>query len=88
MFVYFSDSRCNDHLLGAADSLREAMRIGLDYVASTGFKSYYVRSWPVPEENMIVLDFGSHSEFLLVRMEPENGDATSIFNDYLKEKNE
>lgn len=63
--VYFVDSLGNKRLLSYdLVSDREAHKIISDFLKEKNYKAPYFREWK--EENTIIVDVGSHSEFFQI----------------------
>ena len=55
-------------MLATVDTEEDAFREIQKFLDEHNFKSYYTRTWIVPEENnAIYVDFGSWSEYMVIR---------------------
>lgn len=66
MTILFEKETGEKILIGQALSKQEVWRIIHQYLQQIGFKSYYQRVMPIPDEHRIWIDFGSHVCFMHV----------------------
>lgn len=50
-------------ILSFPGSFQEARKNMVEYIAESGFKSYYSRYWFLNDSNILVCDYGSHTRF-------------------------
>lgn len=69
MKVYFKNGNGNEQLIGEADNDKRAMKIIKEFCREKGFNIPYIRCWEAPENNRIIVDVSSHTEFFIVEYE-------------------
>lgn len=68
MKLYFLARSGEERLLATVDTEEDAFREIQKFLDEHNFKSYYTRTWIVPEKNnAIYVDFGSWSEYMVIR---------------------
>lgn len=68
MKLYFLARSGEERLLATVDTEEDAFREIQKFLDEHNFKSYYTRTWIIPEENnAIYVDVGSWSEYMVIR---------------------
>lgn len=68
MELYFRNSKNKETKVAEVLSIDEALKIITKYVrAKQGKDFFYTRYWSVPEKNYTKFDFGSWTEFFILR---------------------
>lgn len=70
MRVIFRDMNYKDHVICITKDVREGMRLIDKFAEERGYKIYYTRFWATADGKQIWEDFGSHTEFGILEMEP------------------
>ena len=65
MKLYFENSQGKERLIAECETVQEAHKEIDKFLNERNFKSYYSRSWG--NEDGVTIDFGSHSEFMVIR---------------------
>lgn len=66
MVVTFKDKYGNERSIGSCDSKKSAFKLIDDFLASHNYKSYYYRTSYDVDNNRLVVDVGSWSEFFYI----------------------
>lgn len=66
MKLYFENSNCERKLIAQPQTREEAMQEMIKFCEDRNFDVYYTRSWRNQEENLVVFDVGSWTEFFLL----------------------
>lgn len=65
MELYFRDCRGNERLIAECETISEVHKEIKKFLDEHEYVSYYSRSWG--NEESVVIDVGSHSEFFVVK---------------------
>ena len=66
----FEDKNGNVYIKGTFDTFQSANKYILEDLHSRGIHPYYFRQWE--KDNVITIDFGSHSEFYHITKTTDN----------------
>ena len=75
MKLYFKNSQGKERFIAECETTKDVSREIHKFLDDHDYKSYYSRSWG--EEEKIMIDVGSYSEFFVLR--------DISYNDYIKE---
>lgn len=71
MDLYFQKRNKEEMFLGTSDTVEGILKIMNKFLDKHNFESHYIRTWRTLD-NVVHIDFGSWSEFMLVKGDDKN----------------